>query len=90
MIDNSVFDDMEILPFWLQKLIRIIKLVMIVNFISGSNYLSIADHLLKNKTFVYQNAMTVNDRIFASRQEIFSLIHVIIKSLLLVFFVFRK
>lgn len=67
---------METLPIWLQKLGRFARLVSNLAFISGSNYLSMTDYIFRNRTSCHQNDVTSNDRIFASRQEVFSLIYV--------------
>jgi hypothetical protein len=75
-MENYFFDNMEILPLWIQKLGRIAKLIINVTFISGSKHFSIADYVFRSKTYSNQNDITSNDRIFASRQEIFSLIYV--------------
>lgn len=87
-IENSIFDEIEILPLWFQKIGRIIRLVLNINSISGSDKISLTDYAFGNKTIIIQNDLTFNDRIFASRQELFSLIYVKIIFLLYYLYTF--
>lgn len=74
--ERFCFEDSDIWPLWAQKAARIVKLFLRIKFINGSDYLSISDHIFNNKTEISEKDHIDNEQIFASRQEIFSAIHV--------------
>lgn len=75
-MENLLVDNIDVLPLWIQKFERIVKLVLNIIFISGSKHLSISDYIFRNETHSDKNGMNQNDRMFSSRQEMFSLIYV--------------
>lgn len=69
-------DDIGIFPIKIQKIWRILKLILKLKFISSSSYLTVCDHIFYNKISSVENSEEPNDQLLASRQELFSQITV--------------
>lgn len=75
--EDLISNQLESLPVKFQKLWRILKFVLKLNFIACSNYLRVSDLICTNYTEVLPiDTSDLYDQIFASRQELFSLSYV--------------
>lgn len=75
--EDLLSNDLESLPLVFQKIRRVLKFIMKLNFVISSDYLRLSDIICTNKTELLQDDNSnFYDRIFVSRQELFSLSHV--------------